>query len=819
MGNKHKRGRRKGPAKPKNRQEGSLDRHTHSILKSVEQHLALVGEFPDETSLVDLDARIDEEITALCEKLAAHRPERVVELARIVCLPWNFHGLVKPDTEAGPTKAEALALLGLIAGTGTDDGSALDETPNSLYREAHDWAAAIESVIELFQARELIVARQEQMSPLDFLAFTMRSKEVWMRNTSYPDMVAATVRRLFGHDATRDALRSNLGFDASDALSVLGSLHQLQVDRMNQRLVSSFDGLREAYEAGDSSAESAYAAKARVEFNNGWQPTADLVTVSADDVASAASVSNDVARAVLDWFAVDLAESTPLGALERFVTGDNPLRTNPVIRSARGTYMLVHDALTGPAIRENFEQLLRSLPVWEQFQKWRGDLLEELGTEAFASLIPGAKVLSSFEYFIPDGAHEEGLGADTCTKRVEGDLLVVLDDVAIIVEAKAVAITPESRAGETRRLRRNLVDIITKASGQAARLQDRVEEDGGIRLNKSGWLDLSDVREIHTVALSLEDLSGVSTATSELVAAGLLDGDHIPWVVSVHDLQLITQLVDRPAEFLLYLRRRRDPQVSRVYMAPDEMDLFLYFYEAGLYVQPDPYVMAEELPHIAAPRPGDVRRFRKQTRSVISSRTDPLDAWHLSQTDGSAPRVEKPRIQNSPMIGMVDELRARRSYGWLSIGATLLSGSTKAQAGFDRVPRDLLAKPYADGRERSYAIPFASRMSDAWLLVWMTRPETRDRGEILQLAKDYLHAKKYQLGFNRGAAFLYDEVDGGLIEVVYDGAVPAPDPEMDLRAASLLPVDRVSSPPPPRAKALPARKPAKRKRGKNHRGK
>ena len=57
----------------------------------------------------------------------------------------------------------------------------------------------------------------------------------------------------------------------------------------------------------------------------------------------------------------------------------------------------------------------------------------------------------------------------------------------------------------------------------------------------------------------IDDLSGVSTATAELVKTGLLDSSRIPWTVSIHDLDLITQIVDRPAEFLLYLRRRRDP--------------------------------------------------------------------------------------------------------------------------------------------------------------------------------------------------------------------------------------------------------------------
>src|SRR5262249_29628998 len=128
-----------------------------------------------------------------------------------------------------------------------------------------------------------------------------------------------------------------------------------------------------------------------------------------------------------------------------------------------------------------------------------------------------------------------------------GDHLIVQDDVAVIVEDKAVAISPIARSGRSSRLRRDLTGIIRKAAEQATRLRRCIQQDGGIRIHDEGWVDLSRVHEVHTVAVSLDDLSGASTATAELVKAELLEGDHIPWTVSVHDLDLITQLVERPA--------------------------------------------------------------------------------------------------------------------------------------------------------------------------------------------------------------------------------------------------------------------------------
>lgn len=785
-------------------------------MQSVDRHASLIQELAGhESPLDELDRRIDAELSTLGDELASHRPERVAELARIACLPWSIAGNVKPDTEGGVIKAELLALLGQALSVGKGDGSTSDEPPNSLYQAAHEWAESAGRLIELAQTRELIEARTRPAEDLDFLAFSARSTSIWIRSSSYPDMVRTTYEALFGKQEVRAALTKHLGFDAVDVIDVLTRLHELQVEGMSERWEAGFHALHDEYEAskrGQSPTDEGTRNRLRALHNRGWQPTADLVAISAAEVA--ASLGQDVAKveAILNRFKVDVAQASSRDILDAFIGGDNPLRTNPVIGTDRDTFMLVHDALVLPAIRENLEQELKSLPEWEQYQKWRGTLLEDLGKAALEGMLPGSSAYASFDYFVPVNEQEARGDPARYTKKVEGDLLLALDDVAIIVEAKAVAITPESRAGQTRRLRRDLTGIITKASEQAVRLQKRIEDDGGVRLHQTGWLDLSHIREIHTVALSLEDLSGVATATSDLVAAGLLDANRIPWVVSIHDLQLIARLIDRPAEFLLYLRRRRDPEVSLAYAAPDELDLFLYFYEAGLYVAPDPKVMAAELPYVTAPSAGDVRRRKQQGRSIIASRTDPLDAWHYAELDPERPRVEKPTLTGSPMTTFVDELRTRGTFGWLSTGATLLSASTKSQADMARIPGKLLASPDPNGRERTHTVPIGTRLSNAWLLVWMTKPAHQTLTDIARLASDYLRAKKYQLKFNRGAAFILDQETKELVEVVYDGTLPTPDAEMDRAIVGLFPPDKMSAPRPPARKPTNRSKKRKRKR-------
>lgn len=763
-----------------------LDVHGAAISDSVHRQLELMADLGTfDNQLDEVDRRIDGIITELMAQLSSHRAERVVELVRLACLPWSAAGQVKVDVEGGVTKAELLALLALSSDTAVRLGSPEKEEANSLYQAAHSWAERVGEVIELAQARQMIANREKAASDIDSLSFMTQSASVWIRSTSYSDMVKPTYLALFGGVEVQSELRATFGFDADDAFRVLESLHDLQVEAMNDRVEISARAMASAYEDarnGHSMPDEATKHRLRTLHNQAWQPSADSVAFSPERVATAAEVDETVARAVLDHFVPDMGSATPREILDAFVGGDNLLRTNPVIRTRLGGYLLVHDALVLPAIRENLEQELKALSVWEVYQSERGEILEELGERVFQDLIPEAAILKSFDYFVPENESEEGLDPAQYTKKVEGDLLLTLDDVAIIVEAKAVAISPESRAGDTRRLRRDLTGIISKATSQASRLKHRIENDGGVRLHQNGWMDLTRIREIHIVALSLEDLSGVPSAMSELISAGMIVGSEIPWVVSVHDLQVIEQIIDRPAEFLLYLRRRRQLEIAETYMASDELDLFLYFYEEGLYVEPAPESVDVGPADEDRPREG-----RVPERRYITSRTDPLDAWHYAILADAKTSIAKPRIAGSPMTAFVDAVERSGSFGWLSIGATLLSADTSTQSELVQVPRKLRRAPDAKSKGHSFTTTIGGRDTDGWVFAWMTVPADGDVPSEVELARRCIKAKKYQLGLKRAAVFVFEYEGENPVEVVYDGDILIADPAMEEEVRRLSP--------------------------------
>jgi hypothetical protein len=721
-----------------------------------------------------VDAALVETIEGVVTKLRRFDAIRLIEVARQRFLPLTPEGQMPVTAEAGAAYLELLALLALAARqpqTPGDTEVAHQEMSHFVSEAQED----LKKILRLAQLRSF--ATVDPADKLTLVSLLIRGAEVWMRNSSYPEMVETTnLALLDGHPDVRAALNARLGFDATDALAVLNACHALQHTGLNDRLAAMHDALdamtTEEVDGGDERLAHLIGSR----FMALFEPEVEQATVAVADIAARTGIPVERVDAVVERFRLDLGTASATEAVDAFTTGKNPLRAHPLVVADSGRLMLPHPTLNASAVRENLEEVLKTwAPVRDKYTKHRGDLLESRTRAALQRALPGAHFRDGVEYYLPANDTEaEAAAPAKYTKRTEGDHLIVLDDVALIVEDKAVALSALSRGGKTTRIRTDLTGIITKAANQAGRMREAIARDCGLRTKNEGWIDLSHIREVHTIAVSLDDLSAVSTTTAHLVQADLLTQGNIPWTVSLHDLELITELIDHPAEFLLYLRRRRNPDVTVMFRAVDELDLFLYFYEKGLWVEPDPTQVCAAFPFLGEPTTAQLRRYRGQEPAFLASRTDALDQWfHSSRgTDQADPEpAPKPTMGSSPLTPLLEELQARNIHGWLSISATLLSLATPTQHKFARHGDELCKNPDPNGRERSLteAVATSTDPAEGWLFVWATRPTGRDRQSVEKKLRGYLRAKKHQLGLPRGALFLYDEPTRALIGAFYDG--------------------------------------------------
>lgn len=688
-------------------------------------------------------------------------------------------------------------------------------------------SSAIRGIVEAARsgvdAGSMVVALRSGAEQDDAAALVQGAllREVFVRNLSYPHMVDDTLAGLFDDRVTEAACRSAIGVSVTEIRSVFNAAIEAQSAAFADRTAKMLEVMQlvsaeraKQTQQGSSSqdhpdgdplgdeSEADPRARVRTLLEESVGPRSYASVLRYDDLATRAGVSRQVVVDVVDLFATDMRVREPAEAVEDLFEGRSPFRTRPLLRADDRTTVIVDPVLLTPAIRERVEAGLKGTAGWDRYIKHRGDYLETESLRLLQGVLPGADVRSSFEYYVPDpSVSVPQQEPSTYTKLVEGDGLVLIDDVAIVVEAKAGALTPRARTGDANHLGSDLRKIVTDAARQADRMRERIVEDHGLRLKDQSWLDLDHVREVHTIAVSLEDLTGIATITTHLVGAGLLPFRQLPWTVSLHDLRIICELTARPAELLLYLRRRTEPSVTSRFHAVDELDFFLEYYASGLYVEPDPEDVAAELPQLGDPSVAAKRRFKAQQLTFLASRTDALDAYYFHMLGLRSQPAPRPSNNADPdLLQLVDALAVGTSPGWLSMGATLLDAAGPVQRSWGRHGRDLVEMTRNDGRRHSMSAAGGRRAEDSFLLIWISQGANESRRQAELAMEGYTTAKKHQLQLARGFGMLFNE-SGSVAPVAttFDNRVPGPDRDLDAATAGLRSPERSGRTVPPRA--------------------
>ena len=110
--------------------------------------------------------------------------------------------------------------------------------------------------------------------------------------------------------------------------------------------------------------------------------------------------------------------------------------------------MLVHEALALPAVREVIETRLKAAGRSDTYLRHRGHWVENEAVDLLAGVVPAARILRGFNYFVPDPQSAVPQAVpEEYTKRVEGDGLILIDDVELIIEVKSVTLTAGARGG------------------------------------------------------------------------------------------------------------------------------------------------------------------------------------------------------------------------------------------------------------------------------------------------------------------------------------------------------------------------------------
>ena len=561
-----------------------------------------------------------------------------------------------------------------------------------------------------------------------------------VRGPSYWWQEEQTLLDLFDGEATRDLVATAFGLSVRDALALgkttvamgLAQLREkaleghsfaaslLQEDARARQGEPLADQRHQDIVESLASMNRADAAKTVNRLAIAWATSSPGETFSftVSDLAAESNVGVQEVAAFLDAFSVAFGEFTNLSRHPEV----EDLRDRPLLRDATDHHLCVspHNLLWG--LRPRIEDALKKEPrLFKPYERHRAKLIERRSVAALSRGLSPDWYHEGLQYEIP-GAHPH--------RRYEIDGLIRLDSVLYIIEAKASSMRPAARRGAPDALRDWLRGELSKAAAQARQARDALFATPAASVidhrGRPLSLDLEGVHDIVEVVVTLEDLPAIAPLSWKLADAKLLPSAPVPWVVSLHELEIVCELAARPAELVHYTLRRQRMDSRRDAWAMDELDYYMHYVRDGLFWQGD----------------------RSGGPEQLLSFTDDLDAYYAHKRGERKTRARRPvQRHNKAVESLLKCLDQLDAPGRLDAALAILDVATPARERIAADLRRLKAESARDGRDHDRSYLF----DDLGITV-MACPR-HQRQNLPKHLLAYCQVKKYQMRMDRWVGF------------------------------------------------------------------
>jgi hypothetical protein len=514
-----------------------------------------------------------------------------------------------------------------------------------------------------------------------------------VRGDSYPDHHVDLIRRLSApHDAR---LLECYGFTSSQMIATFQAIEdqvQTRLDQFRELMVNAGEAHKLALAKLDdenadvdaSLSEDALRARLLEAVPEGLRRRiSDLaagVHRSGRELLAIELSDPLVTRAVIEACSNGLGDNAAFlePPFAGYPTKESTIWTKPILKVGEQYYCPSPVVLFRSSLEVLESLLLRDSAYEQQYQAARATALEGMAVEYLSTLLPDAAVGRGLYYTGPDG------------RRTETDAILVFDRHVIVVEAKAGNLTLPARRGAPKRLKQDFGKIVEDAFSQGIRVREYIlcrdeapfaDESGAVVLT----LKRRDIDEVHIVNPTLASMNPLGVQLGLAREKGLLSQDaRWPWCIFINDLRIVSELIESPPDFFLFLQRRFVLNTVP-YAAHDELDLLCKFLADGLY--------------------HEKREFRGLTRFSLLGYTDVLDRWYIGRPNGLD--VQKPsRGLPAEVRELTRALEATGKEGRTAASIRLLELD---QQGLDKIQAFLTSwRPRCaeDGKEHDLSLQF-----------------------------------------------------------------------------------------------------------------
>lgn len=263
---------------------------------------------------------------------------------------------------------------------------------------------------------------------------------------------------------------------------------------------------------------------------------------------------------------------------------DNPIWKKPFIEDFFGDIYYPIPSLFQHTNFQIIEYLLKDYPdLIKKIAKRRSIFLEEEIESIFNSAFPSAQVYKNILW-----------SELTVNQLFENDLLVLLDNSVIIIEAKSAKFSAPAKRGAPLRLKDEINTFLIEPAIQTKRFAKFINNNKKVLTLKSKdgnvhSIDFSNVTRTIRLCITLDFVPVISSSKKDLFAAGLItDKNIIPTTLSLNDLAIVFELLETSSEKLHYLYRRSEIE-ENANLEGDELDFLTFYLETGFNIGDDEF--------------------------------------------------------------------------------------------------------------------------------------------------------------------------------------------------------------------------------------
>jgi hypothetical protein len=412
----------------------------------------------------------------------------------------------------------------------------------------------------------------------------------------------------------------------------------------------------------------------------------------------------------------------------------NTLNERPIVRRDGKYWLFVGPLLRSALFTTFYFDLLRDETYRPAFEKARGAYLENKTAECLRRVFPPNMTLLNPLY--PNGEEMT-------------DVMVLHDHKIFLFQCKSKLLTYPARIGsDFDVLRQDLRKAISDSFQQSIRARDYLQANKHARLSTGEQrftLDMAQVNGVYLISVTSMPFQALAARLANTNSVlELFPHNEYPWSLSLGDLDVVTQVLSSPAQFLHYLLRRRKVEATPFKVQADEMDYLGFYLSHGMRFD------------------GDV--FEGMDSVGLSGMSDEVDQWVYEKFD-LGHNVNPP--QTPPVGGFSDFLADVERTGddhAVDCALTLLDFTLGERKRFMEMVEQTKEKSRQDKALHSFSIVLKEGKRG---LSFLSFDANADRSQMFRQAAAFAMLKKYETKCHEWTGFGWDVASTRAIDVAF----------------------------------------------------